>query len=1135
MRLSTSDDFERALWRSGDDLYHLALLLSPDEQRAGRALVSAIHQVALAGAVPDEPTLIGALVASLPAERGLELLPILAAKIRRPSWTRTTSDHRDQAPLLRAIAALPRRARLALGLSLLRPFDPAQAAAMLGGDELAVREQIRDALVALAPYALPDTSPELFEVDGAPEACRPTRAALALGATALQESGSARAHLALCAECRATEQAWGKLTTAVEAGLRGAMRPLHVPPALNAQLHAAAQPNQAQAQGMLDQPWKRIALVALPVLAAIAFLVLPRGAPAPAPSTGGSGEAAPPAADLQQLVRRAQAQLYRPQPNPAGAAGGTTWHTQYSLQWNFPDGSSAELTGNIWIDPPGGRHRVQIAHRSGGGPYEFELADGRGSAWYAATPNYAPAIYPFGSNGTINRAQLNATPEQQAAMLDARLRAGAWRTAPAYLDQAARAELRTWGRQRDADGRFLTLISFRGISPLGFPSGAPEAAGAETTILLAIDADGRLREVRELAGATGAEQTARTTWRLDSEEWVDVAEEANAVFDLQHAWNGIGNFIPLGAPASLALPLIEAQRAVSLGTLTQYFQDVTFLPAAPPPGADSAIALNLASDGQLGRADGRMPLIYVGKGRSLALRTIALDQLSEPIGGGESVTIDGKRGSLKPALGQVYNASLLPDFSPNQAPVAVLISASGYTRDEMLGVLRSLAPPTLEVYRAQAGLFYDTHPKDAAFEALLGALAPAPATPSGSARHFVERAYKRQMLGATDPLSDPYHRRPYGGWPDHWTQNNWARGDASQGTLETWSSNLADDGALLARQYRGPAAGWDYDALASRVFQYPASLFGPAHTLAEEQGSVLRMLSCGEYALQTKSDGARSIRAVEPNGVEQSCQHPEYGFLANTQQGIGPSDAHSADQTPFVADLRGRPLTTVIDLGSDGRAVRTQVWAGPPEQGGTLIESWERVGEELTPASGVPAETLSTEPPEALLRWEYPRDGEPPAFPRQIAITEALSLVPSTLFVLPNSAPASIYAGANPNQPRVNQSSSDTSIFDLAMVNGYAIRFTYAITQADLVLEQRVFEGPSATLGAYLRDNARWIGSAPIKLNVGGRAIDGWSVTSPADPSFGWLLFEQNGTLVAVEQSTRILPSLIQELRPVTR
>ena len=51
--------------------------------------------------------------------------------------------------------------------------------------------------------------------------------------------------------------------------------------------------------------------------------------------------------------------------------------------------------------------------------------------------------------------------------------------------------------------------------------------------------------------------------------------------------------------------------------------------------------------------------------------------------------------------------------------------------------LESLAPPTLELFRAQAPLFYDPHPKDAAFEALLGALAPT--SPPNGARHTIER------------------------------------------------------------------------------------------------------------------------------------------------------------------------------------------------------------------------------------------------------------------------------------------------------------------------------------------------------------------------------------------------------------
>src|SRR5205823_3947927 len=126
------------------------------------------------------------------------------------------------------------------------------------------------------------------------------------------------------------------------------------------------------------------------------------------------------------------------------------------------------------------------------------------------------------------------------------------------------------------------------------------------------------------------------------------------------------------------------------------------------------------------------------------------------------------------------------------------IEAAGYTRAEFQAVLRTLGPPTIEAYRAQARLFANPQPQDdAAFEALLDTLVP-PRTEG--ARHFVERVFKRQDH-APDPLADPYHRPRYGGWPEQAIQDNWNRGDDPSGTAERMSITRSDTGTIYHKQY----------------------------------------------------------------------------------------------------------------------------------------------------------------------------------------------------------------------------------------------------------------------------------------------------------------------------------------------
>src|SRR5262245_43575589 len=172
----------------------------------------------------EESALIGALIEALPQER-----PRRVRAPRLPAWAHPPAARAAQAPLLAALARLPRRQRLALGLMLLRAIEPAQAAALLGTDEETAHGIVRDALLALAPQAAPDLAPSDLESANAPEACRPPRAALALGGATLHSDPAIRGHLALCASCRTAEQAWLRITAAVEEALRGALRDIRLP------------------------------------------------------------------------------------------------------------------------------------------------------------------------------------------------------------------------------------------------------------------------------------------------------------------------------------------------------------------------------------------------------------------------------------------------------------------------------------------------------------------------------------------------------------------------------------------------------------------------------------------------------------------------------------------------------------------------------------------------------------------------------------------------------------------------------------------------------------------------------------------------------------------------------------------
>src|SRR5215213_10183625 len=125
---TNTNQLERTLLRSGDDLYRLALLLLADEAGASQALIKAMRRLALSGTAPDQLALIAALLQSLPPERKRLRQP------RLPAWARPRAASAARAELLAALAGLPRAQRCALGLTMLRSFESTQDVALFGDE-----------------------------------------------------------------------------------------------------------------------------------------------------------------------------------------------------------------------------------------------------------------------------------------------------------------------------------------------------------------------------------------------------------------------------------------------------------------------------------------------------------------------------------------------------------------------------------------------------------------------------------------------------------------------------------------------------------------------------------------------------------------------------------------------------------------------------------------------------------------------------------------------------------------------------------------------------------------------------------------------------------------------------------------
>lgn len=1105
----------QALQRHGDELYQLALLLTADRRSAAAVMLTTVRSLAAGPAEPlDEQHLVATLLAALPPESPRRL------RAPQPEWARDAPDA-ERAARLAQVARLPPQQRLILALPPLRGWDHEQIAQLLNSDVAHVQEQTRDALLTLAAHIDP-ALPTALHGDDLPAACQPTRAALALDSAAVRYDPAIRGHLALCAACRTVEQAWHALSATVEDALRSALRGVPLPGTLDEDLHAVLEPRAAP-QHVQDQRVWRVLLPVL-VLVVIGVLVLPR-APSPIVATS----SAPPGPALAaELVQRALDQLYAPPPEAAQHPQ-DTWHGRWAMQWNFADGTYATLNGDLWIDHSANRHRVQLVHEAGGGPYEFQLADGTRHVAYAASESYGASLYPALYSTSRSRVRLHVPADQQPAMLQARLGAGAWGLARSYLQQAQRADdLQSWGRQQTIDGATLEVLGFRGVSPLGLPPDAPNAPSYPTTMLLTFDiTSGTLIEVRELAGPAGSEQVGRVTWRYLGGEWLTAAPDISAAFDLRQAWNGTGTFVNEQAlPAHRALPLIPANAVQPSAELVLNPWRWGMVFRQPPPGATAAALLDqLPGSGNWSSGT----TIYIGEGRFLALQTRWINGRVRPaefLGGeGEAVARGERDVRLRAAEARRYQALvMMPGTNPRYGPAQIVqISARGYSRSELLELIDTLGMLDATSYQAQAALFIEPHAlPDAARQALLGTLTSTRAAAPDTLRRIAEATYRRHGT-RTDQLPDPYHVPLFGGRPEEVRTNRWIR-TAPDGSLQAVAIAAYDTrGILLSQSYSDASVNWYFDRPTQTAAVYPvfvASLDSWVRTFGHE--IALRMLACGNTQIEHDQAGNRVLVSSEQNWLSQSCLMPGYPQLDSNSE-------------PYILDLNNpseSPLTVSLWLDASGQPARVEVQMGGPTP--MLLESWALVGDDLLPVAQAPADLFRTSPPDALISDDSTLlEVVPTSTIHTVTLSDALDLVPTTLWQLPPGTGAELQqveAGASDNRFRVGFA----TIFEDALARGLVVRLRYRVSQT-AARQLDVYQGPAQKFGDFLRARATWADSRPVQLRVGARDVNGWQVTTRENGTT-WTLFELDGTLLALNAALdeQIRP-LLEQLAPVQR
>jgi hypothetical protein len=873
------------------------------------------------------------------------------------------------------------------------------------------------------------------------------------------------------------------------------------------------------------------ALVPALVLLAIVALVWPRGTAepqgaAPVETTG----VAP-----STLVDRALEQLYAA---PAGL-GGAVWQARYAMRWYFGDESFADLEGTLWLDPEGGRHRMQLVHEAGGGPFELQLGDGRDTLWYAVEPRYAASIYPQIEGRFSPRVRLELAREEQQEMLAARLGAGAWALPADYLRQASEADdLRSWGRRSAEDGAELAVISFQGRSALAPPNGTEDD---DITVLLSIDiGSGSLYEVRELVGPDAGEQTGRTVWRFLGGERLPRGQESEAAFDLRQAVRARDSYalVP-GGPAMPELPMIPASATLPLARGLDALGPPLLAPRDAPPGMTSGALISAE-----GRTIDGATLLYLGEGRRLAIRALPLltvtdTALSLRLPRAEVVALDDGAAlpeatvRMQPGPARRYDMALDAVSPATGSRFQALISAQGFSREELLALLPTVAPLSLEAVRRQSALFVGAQYRDReAFDALLAALAEVSPPDQGQVRYTMERSYARQALVA-DTLRDPYHLPPYEGRPETLVTETWVR--SSSDGVETATVVRGEDGTVFERGYTGPSGGWTQNLARGEVMVYPASRGAAPRAPAEV--TARQLLVCGAVMVEA-GGGKRALMLSETGWRRESCALPGYigrdqvqstlmfqrsdGGVVYTYQ----TAVAGGESTPFLADLPNGDLTLVAWPGANRRLARTEVQlARSGTAPAAMVERWELVREELLPAGRVPPDVFRRAVPPAFVRIRAGSAERAAIQLVDIDRTQARALLGGAVFDI---GPVAADGEPQASLARIALSTYDAdgfygeyiaadNPFEGALYHGVALRFEYALGGRGVGPGLRLYQGRADRFGRYLRSRARWMSSAPLTMEVGGRELQGWRVTTFDGRE--WALVESEGVLLALPLS----------------
>lgn len=1056
---------ERARVRYAHALYRIALLREPQPARAAKVIVHAFTQLDWNTVTLDDQ-LEARLVAALP-------------RVRPARWFRRWRN-RPQVTLPAAFWKLTPAARTALGLRILRGMATPQIATALGEPVAAVQVTILRAIAQIGglPYGPLD------------EACLRCRTAR------LDEPHAERGHWFGCEACRTEHPAWERAEAALNAQLQRAVGERLLPREADEALTTAlARDDQRQMVPVWKQPsMLRIAAV-LGVVVVLLALVWPRQAGL----ISGRGDNLA----TRQIVEQARAQY------GAVPAGTEITHRRWEITVTDPQ---MLLQAEEWVDPSEpARHRMQL--RDGTKSVEWQVGDGYKAMYYMSNlPVAFCGGVLTGLDWHIRERNVWSIPkDEQLRLRTARWQSGAWATGARYLDLAlAAASLRSLGVSGKGVEAVLTL--------------AAEGREINGTLLLRLDPlTHELREVRELRQNNGQTQ-AFVPWRL---VFTETLERATALRGA--VLNGYPDPTPpklverTGPIIDPTCPLLGSEQTIKLplAIATGQAGRLWGLPRLPPDTEQAYLIGVPASEniirGDRGNGDGSSRVVYVGKGKRLALSAssaaVQRSQTSTVEAGPWQLTFTTLTQGV--SFITLYRSSTTPtSYSEGDG---LRVWAQGWSQAELIDLLATVRPLRLNDWATTAPMWYAAQPWDREtqqrFMHILSAIVPVP----NQTLRQVTRWTSRQAPFLAE-LHDPYHL-PADEMRSNYRMEEWTQLDAMAIMQRSKHVMLGPKDRVFYAWWQNGQTIYNYDARTNSTRWFTGTM-----QYLDDTYQVLQLLQERDWRWQTRADGSMTAERTFP-------------LVPNNWS----TDEYALEYSMWTNDLPNHQVLLRMSFDRDGTWKSTEQFAVPlaPSSLDNAVLIHQVVSERREWLPSVPDGTFEFTPPIGT-RSLGPNDVVPPpainTLTMPISLTKVAEIVPFPVYRWPDSDLTKLVSVQGPNNWNAAPLEYTYSTIKDAALTGHAVNLMYTsanTSQGYIVVTQ----GPATPLRKILRENVPfWTKSEQRKFYVGGSLVDGW-VMQNDENQLRWVIWEWNDTLFFVQVGDKEidLDVLIQEFDGMER